>query len=95
MNNFFFKIENKIKLTDILNILKVPKIEFLNVNKKMNKNIENIFIKDFVSLSNLKKDKLSFYTNKKYDLKTVFSGICITDEFLGFLPNLAFLLVTL
>ena len=61
MNNFFFKIECKIKLTDILNILKVPRIDFLNVNKKINKNIENIFIKDFVSLSNLKKDKLSFF----------------------------------
>ena len=31
MNNFFFKIEYKIKLTDILNILKVPRIDFLNV----------------------------------------------------------------
>ena len=80
MNNFFFKIENKIKLTDILNILKVPRIDFLNVNKRINKNIEDIFIKDFVSLSNLKKDKLSFYANKKYDLKTVSSGICIIEK---------------
>ena len=43
MNNFFFKIENKITLTDILNLLKVSKIDFLNVNKKINNKVENIF----------------------------------------------------
>ena len=80
MNKFFFKIENKIRLTDILNILNVSKIDFLNVNKKINDNFENIIIEDFVSLSNLNKDKLSFFTNKKYNLKNVFSGICIVEK---------------
>ena len=55
MNNFFFKIKNKIKLTDILNTLDVTEENFLNVNKNINQNIENIFIDDFVSFTNLKK----------------------------------------
>ena len=80
MNRYFFKIENKISLTDILNVLKVSKIDFFNVNKKIDDKIENIFVEDFVSLSNLNKDKLSFYTNKKYNLKNIFSGICIVEK---------------
>ena len=72
MNNFFFKIKNKIKLTDILNILDVTEENFLNVNKNINQNIENIFINDFVSFTNLKKNKLSFYTNKKDYIKCFF-----------------------
>ena len=80
MNNFFFKIKNKIKLTDILNTLDVTEENFLNVNKNINQNIENIFIDDFVSFTNLKKNKLSFYTNKKNYLKNVFSGICIVEK---------------
>ena len=64
MNNFFFKIENNIKLTDILKILEVSEEEFLIVNKNLNQNIENLFIDDFVSFTNLKKNKLSFCINK-------------------------------
>ena len=55
MNNFFFKIKNKIKLTDILNILDVTEEDFLNVNKNINPNFENLFVDDFVSFTNLKK----------------------------------------
>ena len=35
MNNFFFKIKNKIKLTDILNTLDVTEADFLNVKPIM------------------------------------------------------------
>ena len=80
MNNFFFKIKNKIKLTDILNTLDVTESDFINVNKNINQNIDNLFIDDFVSFTNLKKNKLSFYTNKKDYLKNVFSGICIVEK---------------
>ena len=55
MNNFFFKIKNNIKLTDILKILEVSEEDFLIVNKNLNQNIENLFIDDFVSFPNLKK----------------------------------------
>jgi hypothetical protein len=72
MNNVFFKIEYKIKLTDILNILKVPTVDFLNVNKKINKNFENIIIKDLNgyninSYILLNKDKIYLF-DKNYHL---------------------------
>ena len=61
MNKFFFKIENNIKLTDILNILNVTELDFLKVNKGINQNIENLFIDDFVSFENLKKKQIIFF----------------------------------
>ena len=59
MNNFFFKIKNKIKLTDILNTLDVTEEDFLIVNININQNIENLFIDDFVSFTSLKKNKFT------------------------------------
>ena len=77
MNKFFFKIENKIKLTDILITLNVSEEEFLNVNENVNINTENYFIIDLVSFSDLTVNKLSFYTNQKNNCKNVISGVCI------------------
>ena len=65
MNKFFFKIKNKIKLIDILIILRVSEEEFFNINKNKDVNVNSYYIEDFVSFSNLKVNKLSFYTNKK------------------------------
>ena len=80
MNKLFFKIEDKIKLTDILNAVKVSEKMFLNINEKLNINIKKSYIDDFVSFSNLKANKLSFYTNKKNNLKNVVSGVCIVKK---------------
>ena len=80
MNKLFFKIEDKIKLTDILNAVKVSEKVFLNINEKLNINIKKSYIDDFVSFSNLKANKLSFYTNKKNNLKNVVSGVCIVKK---------------
>ena len=49
------KKATEIKLTNILNTLDVTEKDFLNVNKNINQNIENLFIDDFVSFTNLKK----------------------------------------
>ena len=87
MNKLFFKIEDKIKLIDILNAVKVSEKMFLNINEKLNINIKKCYIDDFVSFSNLKANKLSFYTNKKNNLKNVVSGVCIVKKENIFLFN--------
>ena len=80
MNKFFFKIKNKIKIIDILNLLKVSEKEFLHINKNINFNFENLYIYDFVSFANLNKNKLTFFTNKKYNFQNLVSGICIVEK---------------
>ena len=79
MNKDFFKIDNKINLLDILKVLNIPKEDVFN--GKGNKiSPEEIYITDFVSFENLKKNKLSFLTNFKNNLKDVSSGICIVRK---------------
>jgi UDP-3-O-[3-hydroxymyristoyl] glucosamine N-acyltransferase len=79
MNKNFFKIRNKIKVIELLGILDVNEEEFLNVNVKID-NINNLFVDDFVSFSNLKKDKLSFLTSKINNFSKVSSGVCIVQH---------------
>lgn len=80
MNKFFFKLKNKINLTDILNTLNISEKEFRNINENLNCNVNNFYIDDFVSYSNLNVNKLAFFTNKKNDLKNIVSGICIVEN---------------
>ena len=80
MNKDFFKIENKINLLDILKILDISKDEIVTEKDNVVLYPEKIFIEDFVSFENLKKNKLSFYTNTKSDFKDVSSGICIVEK---------------
>ena len=42
--------------------------------------IEKILVEDFVSFENLKKNKLSFFTNVKSNFKGVSSGICLVEK---------------
>ena len=80
MNKNFFKIDHKINLLDVLEILdiSVEKLDFTNENFDINP--EKIYVEDFVSFENLKKNKLSFFTNKKNNFKNVSSGICIVEK---------------
>ena len=79
MNKNFFKIRNKIKVIELLGILDVNQEEFFEVNEKID-NIKNIFVDEFVSFSNLKKDKLSFLTSKIKNFSNPASGVCIVQR---------------
>ena len=80
MNKDFFKIDHKITLLDILQALNIS-IDDLAFEKKNNVLFpEKIYIEDFVSFENLKKNKLSFFTNVKHDFKHVSSGICLVER---------------
>ena len=76
MNKDFFKIDNKINLLDILKILNISKNDIVSEKDNIVLYPEKIYIEDFVSFENLKKNKLSFFTNKKSNFKCVSSGIC-------------------
>lgn len=80
MNKFFFKIENKIKLIDILKLLKVSEKEFININENINFNVKNLYIYDFVSFANLNQNNLTFFTNKKNNFQYPVSGFCIVEK---------------
>ncbi len=80
MNKDFFKIVNKINLLDILRVLDIPKEDVFTKKDDVIISLENIYIEDFVSFENLKKNKLSFFTNMKCNIKNVSSGICIAEK---------------
>ena len=65
MNKEFFKIDHKISLLDILEVLDISKDELVIKKDNFVLNPEKIYIEDFVSFENLKKNKLSFFTNIK------------------------------
>ena len=80
MNKDFFKIDNKINLSNILQVLEIPKEDFFSENDNGIILPEEIYIEDFVSFENLRKNKLSFFTNLKNNFKDVSSGICIVKK---------------
>ncbi len=80
MNKDFFKINSKISLLDILEILGISKNELVFEKDNFELSPEKIYIEDFVSFENLQKNKLSFFTNVKSNLKTVSYGICIVEK---------------
>ena len=80
MNKNFFKIDHKIKLLDILDILNISQNEFFSQNSKNKDLLEKNFVEDFVSFENLKKNKLSFLINIKSNFNKVSSGICIVEK---------------
>ena len=80
MNKDFFKIEHKISLLDILEVLDISKDDLVIKKDNSVSNPEKIYIEDFVSFENLKKNKLSFFTNIKSNFKNVSSGICIAEK---------------
>ena len=79
MNKDFFKISNKISLLDILKVLDVSK-EYFNSQQNIVVFPEEVYIEDFVSFENLKKNKLSFFTSVKSDFKNISSGICLVNK---------------
>ena len=80
MNKDFFKIDHKITLLDIIEILGVPRKDLSFEIDNFVLNPDKIYIEDFVSFENLKKNNLSFYTNIKSNFKNVSSGICIVEK---------------
>ncbi|OUW59412.1 MAG: hypothetical protein CBD59_00870 [Alphaproteobacteria bacterium TMED199] len=80
MDKEFFKINHKINLLDILHILDISKDEIVFKKENLDVHPEKINIEDFVSFENLKKNKLSFFTNVKSNFKNVSSGICIAEK---------------
>ncbi len=80
MNKQFFKIKNTIKLSDVLKILDVSKEDFFSIKSNVAISLENINIEDFVSFENLEKNKLSFFTNTRNNLKYISSGVCIVNR---------------
>ena len=80
MNKDFFKIDYKITLLDIIEILDVSKNDLSFEIDDFVLYPDKIYIEDFVSFENLKKNKLSFYTNVKSKFKNVSSGICIVEK---------------
>ena len=79
MNKDFFKIDHKITLLDILKVLNISEDD-LSFENNYVLFPENIYIEDFVSFENLKKNKLSFFTNVKSNFNHVTSGICIVEK---------------
>jgi len=80
MNKDFFKIDHKITLLDIIEILGVSRNDLSFEIDNFALCPDKIYIEDFVSFENLKKNKLSFYTNVKSKFKNVSSGICIVEK---------------
>ena len=80
MNKDFFKIDHKINLLDILNTLNISKADLVFEKDNFVPYPEKVYIEDFVSFENLKKNKLSFFTNIKSNYKNVSSGICIAEK---------------
>ena len=79
MNKNFFKIKNKIKVIELLGILDISEEEFFKFNNNIKK-INDLFIEDFVSFPNLKKNKLSFLTSKVNNFNKVSAGVCIVQR---------------
>ena len=69
MNKEFFKINHKINLLDILDVLALSKDDVFFKRENHVVDLEKIYIEDFVSFENLKKNKLSFFTNIKSNFK--------------------------
>ena len=80
MNKDFFKIDPKITLLDIIDILGVSINDLCFEIDNFVLSPDKIYIDDFVSFENLNKNKLSFYTNVKSNFKNVSSGICIVEK---------------
>ena len=80
MNKDFFKITDKINLLDILKILEISKNDLVIEKDSFVLFPEKIYIEEFVSFQNLKKNKLSFFTNVKTNFKNVSSGVCIVEK---------------
>ena len=80
MNKDFFKIDYKISLLDILEVLDISKDDLVIEKDSFVLHPEKIYIEDFVSFENLKKNKLSFFTNIKNNFNNVSSGICIAQK---------------
>ena len=80
MNKDFFKIDHKINLLDILNTLNISKADLVFEKDNFVPYPEKVYIEDFVSFENLKKNKLSFFTNIKSNFTNVSSGICIAEK---------------
>ena len=80
MNKDFFNIDHKINLLDILEVLGLSKDDvFYEIDNPVLQP-DKIYVEDFVSFENLKKNKLSFFTNVKSNFKNVSSGICIVQK---------------
>ena len=54
MNKDFFKIESKINLLDILDILEISKDDFFSETDNSVLHPEKIYVEDFVSFKNFK-----------------------------------------
>ena len=80
MNKHFFKINHRIKLLDILNFLEISQDYFFSQQSNTRFSLESIYVQDFVSFENLKKNKLSFFTNTKKNIQNITSGICIVEK---------------
>ena len=80
MNKDFFKIGHKVTLLDIIEILGVSRNDLSFEIDNSSLCPDKIYIEDFVSFENLKKNNLSFYTNVKSNFKNVSSGICIVEK---------------
>ena len=80
MNKDFFKIDHKISLLEILEVLDISKDDVVLKKDNFVLHPEKIYIEDFVSFENLKKNKLSFFTNIKSNFKNISSGICIVQK---------------
>jgi UDP-3-O-[3-hydroxymyristoyl] glucosamine N-acyltransferase len=77
MNKYFFKIQKKILLSDILKCLNISHQDFFNINPNFGIDVLQNEINDFVSFDNLKVNKLSFFNNKKNNYMSIHSGFCV------------------
>jgi len=80
MNKDFFKIDHKISLLDVLEVLDISIDDVVIKKDNFFFDPEKIYIEDFVSFKNLKKNKLSFFTNLKSNFTNVSCGICIAEK---------------
>ncbi len=80
MNHIFFKLVNKVYLSDIISFLKININDLDRFNQFIDFDVKSYEILDFCSLDKLKKNTLSFMSKKSNNLILENFSVCLVDK---------------